>query len=135
MIIAFATYRACQKCKKSKTAGLRCFRVATVGIFAAPTYGAYSAWRLRRLVPSPLVVIDAWHLWALALGACGAQRHCLFGLASRGLQGPKSVYSDRPQRDSIVVYHAWARISLPTTSGEVSRQLWTKYDVLTLRRR
>ena len=31
-----------------------------------------------------------------------------------------------------MIYHSWARVSPPTTSGEVSRLLWTKPDVLTL---
>ena len=43
--------------------------------------------------------------------------------------------SARPQRDIIAIYHAWARVSPPTTSGEASRPLWTKSDVLTLPRR
>ena len=35
-IIPGATWQACQKCKKSKTAGLGCLRVATVAILEHP---------------------------------------------------------------------------------------------------
>ena len=54
---------------------------------------------------------------------------------SRGPNEPKCVFSGRSQSDIIVMYHSWARVGPPTTSGEVSRPLWTKSDLLTLPRR
>ena len=57
--------------------------------------------------------------------------------ASGGLQRnePECVFSGRSYSDIIVIYHSWARVSPPTASGEVSRPLWTKSDLLTLPRR
>ena len=93
---------------------------------------------------SDIIMID--HFWACwTLPTCSNMPYTTFVPtivclvwpleASRGPQRPKCVFSGPSQNDVIVMYHFWARVGPPTTSGEVSRPLWTKSDLLTLPRR
>ena len=77
-------------------------RLAHVGRGACGAWHMCGAWRLQRLAPASLGTSDAWHLRGLALGA---RRHCLFGLASRGPNEPKSLFWDVPKGDIIVIDH------------------------------